>query len=231
MTEQTVSLNHDPVSQVLFDQITAGISEINSANEVLLGDENGTSVRDIDKAFKDENAEEEIPKEILSTWKKYVTASEKAKELLTAARNAYRTEVLGEDEKDDSAISDEEKEVLREKRKVIMDAVTFLNNYAKSNNKSDVAEWASSLEIPQVGRKATSSVGGVAVKRPRVFVKVNGTVHDTFTQAALEMSKTREVKLTAADLAEAWNKALGEAEGTFNLDADTEINVTFKNKK
>lgn len=231
MTENAV-LNHDPVTQMLHDQIVAGIAEINAANEVLLGDENGTSVRDIDKAFKSEDAVDNVPAEILKLWKSYTTAAEKAKKLLTEARNAYRTQVLGEDEKDDSAISDEEKEVLREKRKVIMDAVTFLNNYAKGNGRADVAEWSSNLEIPQVGRKATSSVGGPSVKRPRVYVKVNGTVHDTFTQAALELSKREgSEKITAADLAEAWNSALGEAEGTFQFDENTEINVTFKNKK
>lgn len=231
-TVEVPTLNHDPVSQMLTDQIVAGISEINAANEVLLGDESGTSVRDIDKAFKADDAAESIPADILKAWKAYTTAAEKAKKLQTDARNLYRTEVLGEDEKAESSISDEDKDVLRDKRKVIMDAVTFLNNYAKANNKADVAEWASSLEVPQVGRKATSSVGGPAVKRPRVFVKVNGTVYDTFTQAALALSKREGSEtFTAADLAEAWNGALGEAEGTFQFDAETEINVTFKNKK
>lgn len=231
-TSTEVTLNHDPVSQMLFDQIVAGIQEIDSANEVLLGDENGTSVRDIDKAFKAEDAEENIPPEIRKAWKAYTSAAEKAKKLQTDARNLYRTEVLGEDEKAESSITDEDKDVLRDKRKVIMDAVTFLNNYAKANNKADVAEWASALEVPQVGRKATSSVGGPAVKRPRVFVKVNGEVFDTFTQAALHLSKVEGAeKVTAADLAEAWNSALGEAEGDFQYDADTSINVTFKNKK
>ena len=226
------TLNHDPVSQMLTDQIVAGINEINAANDILLGDEAGTSVREIDKAFKADDAEENIPAEIRKAWKSYQSAAEKAKKLLTDARNLYRTEVLGEDEKNDSSISDEDKDVLRDKRKTLMDAVTFLSGYAKANNKADVAEWASSLEVPQVGRKATSSVGGPAVKRPRVFVKVNGEVFDTFTQAALELSKRDGAeKVTAADLAEAWNSALGEAEGTFQYDADTEINVTFKNKK
>lgn len=231
-THSEVTLNHDPVSQMLFDQIVAGIKEIDEANEILLGDEGGTSVRDIDKAFKAEDASENIPADILKAWKAYTTAAEKAKKLQTDARNLYRTQVLGEDEKQESSITDEDKDVLRDKRKVIMDAVSFLNNYAKANNKSDVAEWASSLEVPQVGRKATSSVGGPAVKRPRVFVKVNGTVYDTFTQAALELSKRDgSEKITAADLAEAWNSALGEAEGTFEFEPGVEINVTFKNKK
>lgn len=227
-----VSLNHDPVSQMLYDQIVAGIQEIEAANEILLGDESGTPVRDIDKAFKAEDASDNIPSEVLKTWVAYTKAAEKAKALLTEARNKYRTEVLGEDEKAESSISDEDKDVLRDKRKVIMDAVSFLNNYAKANNKADVSEWASSLEVPQVGRKATSSVGGPSVKRPRVYVKVNGEVFDTFTQAALSLSKREGAeKVTAADLAESWNKALGEAEGTFQYDDDTEINVTFKNKK
>lgn len=229
-----VTLNHDPVSQMLYDQIVAGIKEIEEANEVLLGDESGTSVRDIDKAFKAEDASDKIPADIMKAWTAYVKAAEKAKALQTEARNKYRVEVLGEEEKAESSISDEDKDVLRDKRKVIMDAVTFLNNYAKANNKADVAEWSSSLEIPQVGRKATSSVGGPTVKRPRVFVKVNGEVFDTFTQAAQALvkkdSKTYK-DVTAASLAEAWNSALGENEGSFQFDEDTEINVTFKNKK
>ena len=235
MTETTVentALNHDPVTQMLYDQIVAGVAEINEANEILLGDESGTSVRDIDKAFKAEDAADNIPADILKSWTAYTKAAEKAKALLTEARNKYRVEVLGEEEKAESSISDEDKDVLRDKRKVIMDAVSFLNNYAKANNKADVSEWASSLEVPQVGRKATSSVGGPAVKRPRVFVKVNGEVFDTFTQAAQSLSKREGAeKVGAADLAEAWNSALGENEGTFQFDADTEINVTFKNKK
>lgn len=227
-----VELNHDPVSGMLFGQIVSGIKEIDEANEILLGDENGTSVRDIDKAFKAEDASDNIPADIFKSWAAYTKAAEKAKSLLTEARNKYRVEVLGEEEKAESSISDEDKDVLRDKRKVIMDAVTFLNNYAKANNLADVSEWASSLEVPQVGRKATSSVGGPAVKRPRVYVKVNGEVFDTFTQAALALSKREGAdKVTAADLAESWNSALGEAEGTFQYDADTEINVTFKTKK
>jgi hypothetical protein len=229
-----VSLNHDPVSQMLFDQIVAGIKEIEEANEILLGDESGTSVRDIDKAFKADDASDNIPADIMKAWVAYQKAAEKAKALQTEARNKYRVEVLGEEEKAESSISDEDKDVLRDKRKVVMDAVTFLNNYAKANNKADVAEWSSSLEIPQVGRKATSSVGGPAVKRPRVYVKVNGDVYDTFTQAAQALVKSdpKTYKdVTAATLAEAWNSALGEAEGTFQYDGDTEINVTFKNKK
>lgn len=228
------SLNHDPVSEMLYGQIVAGVKEILAVNEILLGDESGTSVRDIDKAFKAEDADDNIPSEVMKAWTAFVKAQEKAKALQTAARNLYRTEVLGEDEKEESSISDEDKDVLRDKRKVIMDAVSFLNNYAKSNNKPDVAEWAASLEVPQVGRKATSTVGGTAVRRPRVFVKINGEVHDTFTQAAAALVKEdpKTYKgLTAADLAEAWNSALGENEGTFQYDEGHEINVTFKTKK
>lgn len=222
MAEATLS--HDDVTRMLATQIESGIAEINSANEVLLAeDSSGTGVREIDKALKD-GVED---KDTASAWEKAEKAREKYKELLESARNLYRTNVLGEEE---VAPSEEiDKDEVKTRRKMVMEAVGLLKTYAVANGKKDVAAWADSLEIPQVGRQGTSVVGQ---KKPRAYVSVNGTTHDSFGEAAkaasLELSKGDEkVTVSSGDLVSAWDAA-GEAE-SFDFRGLT-IGVTLKKK-
>ena len=221
----------NPVVSGLANQIAEGINKINKANEeIFFAEEKGTPLREIDAALKSEDVD---PK-FASLYAEYVEANNRAKELLKKARNEYRTEVLGEDA--DNSADDSEKEELKDElkeiRSVVVEAASFIKVFAQANNLAEVSKWVDELEIPQVARKAVSKGGGS--KKPRVFVKVDGVVHDSFTLAAQELSKGSEKKIVAGDLAGAWEQALNSEEGTFTLDLDGnthEINVTFKNKK
>ena len=221
------TLKHDPVTETLSKQITDGFAVIEKANDILLAEEAGTPVREIDKVLKSEDAE--LPENIVEVFSKYEVAYAEAKNLLTEARNLYRSEVLGEDAQD--SVDDSEKVALKEQvkdqRKAIMAALEFLNTYSVQNGKSDIAEWAQSVEIPQVGRKATSTVGGS--KKPRVYVTVDGEVHESFTKAALALSD-KDKKFTAGELAAAWDEATNSEEGEFEY-ADHEFKVVFKTKE
>lgn len=221
------AIKHNPVTKMLADTIEQGIADINSANETLLTEETGTKVSEIDKAFKADDAEKNIPAPAFAAWKVAQEAYEAYRKSVDEARNIYRVEVLKEEPK--SSVSEDEKELKETtaaKRKVVMDSITLLVGLAKGNGMNDVAAWAESLSVPQVGRKGTSTVGQ---KKPRVFVKVDdGTVYDSFTLAAAAIS-TKDKKFTASDLSEAWNEN-GGAEGEFKY-ADHVFAVTFKPKK
>jgi hypothetical protein len=228
MTENTpeTTLQHNPVTQALYDQIVAGVQTITDANAAFFEDESGTPIRDIDKALKDDD----IPKpgDIAKAFARYQKAQAAAKASLTEARNLYRTEVLGEDEKVDNSIDEDEKAALKETRNVVVQAVSFLQTFSSTNGLTDVADWAKSLEIPQVGRKGSSTVGGSGIKRPRVYVSVDGAIHNSFTDAALAMT-SKDSKVTAADLAEAWAQA-GGGDGQEFVYGSWDMKVTNKPK-
>lgn len=202
MSEAPV-LQHDEITQVLANQIEAGIEKINKANETLLAeDESGTGVRDIDKAFKDGKVEDADAKK---AWEKAEKAKETYKKSLEAARNAYRVNVLGEEEKEDVDTS-ELKDATKEVRNLVMQAVSLLKTVASANSKADVLKWAESLEIPQVGRQGSSNVGQ---KKPRAYVTVNGTTHNTFGEAAkaaseLLSTEDNKVEVTSGELTQAY---------------------------
>lgn len=231
-------IKHDAVSELLNNQILAGIEKINKGNETLLAEESGTSVRDIDKALKaeaekiskDETYTSEFPADVLKNFAEAQAAYEAYRKSVEAARNSYRVNVLGEEEKS-GTLSDDEKDSLKDTRKVVMDAITLLKSYAAGNGRTDLVAYADSIQVPQVGRQGVSSVGQ---KKPRVFVKVNpGTenekVYDSFSQAAAALS-TKDVKVSVAELTEAWNEQTKATEGTFTHNGLT-IGVTFKPKK
>lgn len=228
----------DPVAMMLGEQVTNGIKAIEEANEVLLQDESSeTGVREIDKELKtyvpsDTNDVSEKNQEIVKAVAKMEKARKAFKDAQTAARNLYRTEVLGVDEvnESDDADTDSLKETVKAKRKLVMEAITLLTSYADTNNLTEVSNWAKNLAVPQVGRQGSSTVGQ---KKPRAYVSVNGTTHDSFGEAAkavstLLSSDNNKVEVTSPDLVSAWVEA-GETE-TFTYNG-LEIKVTAKETK
>lgn len=207
------TLSHDAVTQLLFDQINSGIEAINKANETLLAEEEqGAGLREIDKALKDGVENETVS----ALWNKAQELQKSFKEALDAARNAYRTEVLKEEAKAPTAEVD--KEAIKEQRKVVMQSVELLKTYATANGKKDIVSWAEALAIPQVGRQGTSVVGQ---KKPRAYVSVNGTRHDSFGEAAkaasvLLSTDDNKVTVTSGDLVSAWDAAGEAAEFDYN---------------
>lgn len=228
----------DPVATMLGQQIEEGIAAINEANDVLLADESAeTGVREIDKALKefissDTNDVSEKDTEIVKAVAKMVKAQEAYKAAQTAARNLYRTKVLGVDEVNEAAEADTDslKETVKAKRKLVMEAVTLLTGYAEMNNLGDVASWAKTLSVPQVGRQGSSTVGQ---KKPRAYVSVGDKTFDSFGEAAKHVSTTlstedNKVEVTSPDLVTAWVEA-GETE-TFTFQG-LSLRVTPKEKK
>lgn len=219
------NLKHDAVTKVLFDQINEGIAKINEANVTLLAEEeSGAGLREIDKALKEGSHENE---NVSAAFAKAEELRKAFKDSLEAARNLYRTEVLKEEAKAPSAEVD--KEAIKQDRKLVMEAVNLLKTYGGANGKKDVVKWAENLSIPQVGRQGSSVVGQ---KKPRAYVSVNGTVHNTFGEAATAASvllSTDEntVSVTSGDLVGAWS-ANGEKD-EFDFQG-LKIKVTAKEK-
>lgn len=222
MTETITAPKVDhPVAAYVVAQIVEGVNEITEANKVLLGTESGTKVSDIDKALKSaENGD--LPETIKKLWTKAEAAYKSYRDNLEAARNAYRTEVLGEEAKQ---TVDVDKEALKERRNAVMASVTFLKTFASQNKDEDLFNWATNLELPMAGRQGKSTAGQ---SRPRAYVEVDGTRHQTFGEAAKALS-TPEAKVTTPELASAW-KTAGGVEGEFTFGTHT-VNVIFKPKK
>lgn len=227
----------DPVATMLGQQIEQGIAAIVEANETLLANEDtSTGVREIDKALKEFLASEtndvsdkdaDIVKAV-SQLEKARTAFKNAQE---KARNLYRVNVLHEDEVTESDVDEDAlKETVKAKRKLVMEAITLLSSYAETNGLTDVSNWAKTLSVPQVGRQGASTVGQ---KKPRAYVSVNGTTHESFGEAAkaastLLSSEDNKVEVTSPDLVTAWVEA-GETE-SFDYQG-LAIKVTAKEKK
>jgi hypothetical protein len=193
----------DPLISTLGAQIVSGIEAIIEANKTLLADESGTGVREIDKALKEYKGDD---KEIAKAVADQEKARESFKKAQEKARNLFRTKVLGEDEQEES---DVDKEVVQKQRKLTMEAVNLVKQYAEQNNQPEVVKWAETLSIPQVGRQGTSTVGG---RKPRAYVTVNGTTHNSFGEAAkaasvLLSTEDAKVEVTSPDLVSAWDEA------------------------
>lgn len=232
MTTETVQpftvpsdVDFDTVTRMLAEQVAEGINSINEANVSLLEDETGTGDRAIDKKFKDNEVEDEEAKKI---WAKAEKARETYRKLLTDARNAYRKSI-GEDEKSESEV---DKDKVKEVRTVVMNSLTLIQTLAKSQNNSSVQKWAESVSVPQVGRQGTSSVGGTGSKKPRVYVHIGDTVHNSFGEAAKALSTslstdTNKVTVTSPDLVSAWEEQ--GAGDTFEYAGQT-LKVVKKNQ-
>lgn len=197
-----MSLNHDGVTEMLAQKIEDGINQINAANEVLLADEAGTGVREIDRALKEGTDDEEVNK----AFEKAKKAREAFVKAQDAARNLYRTNVLQEDAV--SETSEVDKDEVKVQRKMVVEAVNLLKTYSTANGKKDVAQWAESLEIPQVGRAGSSTVGQ---RKPRAYVSVDGETFDSFGPAAKHASELlstddEKVTVTTGDLVKAWEQ-------------------------
>lgn len=228
----------DPVATMLMQQIEEGIKAIVEANEILLQDESSeTGIREIDKNLKtfipsDDNDVSEKDQEIVKAVAKMVKAQEAYKAAQTAARNLYRTKVLGVDEVNENADADTDslKETVKAKRKLVMEAVTLLTGYADMNNLSDVSNWAKTLSVPQVGRQGSSTVGQ---KKPRAYVSVGDKTFESFGEAAKHVStvlstEDNKVEVSSPDLVTAWVEA-GEKE-TFEFQG-LSLKVTPKETK
>lgn len=219
-------VNFDQITRMLAEQVASGITEIEEANKILLAEAGETGDREIDKAFKDEKVED---KPSVDLWNKAEKAREQYRKLLTDARNAYRKNVLGEDEKPDSEV---DKDALKEKRKTVMASLGLIGDFAKANGLKDVSEWVTTVNVPQVGRQGSSGVGG-GTKKPRAYVKFDGNTYDSFGEAAKALSialstDDNKVTVSSGDLVQAWSDA-GETEKfTFR---DTEFTVTPKNQE
>lgn len=221
-----MALQHDDVTLLLATTIENGVAEINKANEVLLAEESGTGVREIDKALKENSDNDDFDAEAKKFWVAAEKARQSYKDALEKARNAYRKNVLNEEAVETVEV---DKDAVKEQRKMVMEAVNLLKTYAGANGKKDVVAWVESLSIPQVGRQGTSNVGQ---KKPRAYVSVNGTRHDSFgeaAKAASEILSTEDNKVTVSsgDLVAAWDAA-GEAE-SFEFQG-LAVTVEAKNK-
>jgi hypothetical protein len=220
----------DPVARMIEKNVLTGIDEINKINSVLLAEESGTPVRDIDKALKAEAEKEnsDLDAQTLADYREAQAAYATYRTLVENSRNAYRKNVLGEEEKSEGSVSDEDKTRAQEVRKTVNDAVKFVLSYAQGNGNADVLAWAQSVEVPQVGRQGTSSVGQT---KPRVFVFIDGsdTPENSLTDAAKKLSD-KDNKVVAGDLAKAWNTANGGVEGEFKF-GEHVLRVTAKPKK
>ena len=220
-----VTLQHDAVTKVLFDQIVEGIEKINKANETLLAEEeSGAGLREIDKALKEDTHENE---NVSKAFAKAEAARAKFKAALEEARNLYRTEVLKEEAKPESEEVD--KDAIKQDRKLVLEAVNLITTYATANGRKDVVQWASTLAVPQVGRQGTSVVGQ---KKPRAYVSVNGTVHDSFGEAAkaaavLLSTEDEKKEVTSGDLVAAWSANGEKSEFDFN---GLKVKVEMKQK-
>ncbi len=224
----------DPVAGMLAQQVTDGINAIVEANKVLLAEsESGTGLREIDKELKsfvktDDNDLSDKNQDIV----KAVASLEKArvafKNAQEKARNLYRTEILGEDEVKESE-NEIDVESVKAKRKLVMEAVTLLKSYAEGNNLPDVVAWSNSIEVPQVGRQGSSTVGQ---KKPRAYVTVGETTHNSFGEAAkalttLLSTDDNKVTVTPGDLVSAWDAAGADK---FEYQGHS-VQVTQKEKK
>lgn len=225
-------VKHDQLTSALAANIESGIKQITEGNLILLAEESGTKVNDIDKVLKAEAAkdESELPETIVKSYAEAQAYYKSYRESLEAARNLYRTDVLHEEPKaaateDDATL----KANLQEVRKVVMDAIGFVKSYSHGNGKTDIFNWATNLQIPQVGRQGTSSVG---VKKPRVFVSIGEgeakKVYGSFGEVAAFLSD-KDNKVVAGDVANAWNEQ-GAKDGAFTF-KDVAMTVTFKPKK
>lgn len=208
MTVTTEGVNFDEVTAMLAKQVVAGIEKIDSANEILLAEDGGTGDRDIDKVFKDGKVED---KDAVALWAKAEKAREVYRTNLIAARNLYRKNVLGEEEKADSEI---DKEAVKEIRKTVMASLSLIKDFANANKLADVVTWADGVSVPQVGRQGSSGVSGA--KKPRARVSFNGNTYESFGEAAKAVSTVlstddNKVDVGSSDLVQAWADA-GETE-------------------
>lgn len=214
-TMTTPPKSPDDLTKKLVEQVATAYKEITEANEAVAQD-SGTGDSEVSRQLKSYTGDDQ---EIIAASKKATEARAALKSLNDTVRNLYRTKVLNEDPQNSATLSDEDESRLRNDRKLAMSSLTLLQQYAERRQYDDVAKWANSLAFPQVGSKGTSTVGQ---KKPRAYVKVDGTSHGSFGPAA------KSLNVSVSDLVSAYTDA-DEAEiFTFN---DHKIEVIPKPKK
>jgi len=241
VTIPEVPVVEDDLVNNLVEKITDGINEIVEANKTLIAaDEAGAGLREIDKALKeyiktDKNAEElaafdEEKTEVVKAVDNLERARKAFKTSLKNARNIYRKNVLHEEEVPETEENEVDEAAVKARRVMVMKAVELLKDYASMNpDLKSIAAWCSLVSVPQVGRQGSSSVGQ---RKPRAYVTVNDTTHDSFGIAAkalttLLSTDENKVEVTSNDLVVAWDEA-GTDEFSF---MDQKIRVSEKEKK
>lgn len=241
VTVPEVPAVEDDLVNNLVEKIVEGINEIVEANKTLIAaDEAGAGLREIDKALKefiktDKNTEElenldDEKKEVAHAVDNLERARKAFKTSLKNARNLYRKNVLHEEEIPESDENEVDEAAVKARRVMVMKAVELLKGYASMNPDLKVIEsWCSQVSVPQVGRQGSSSVGQ---RKPRAYVTVNNTTHDSFGVAAkaltgLLSTDEKKVEVTSNDLVVAWDEA-----GTDEFEyLDQKIKVAEKEKK
>jgi hypothetical protein len=221
-----------PLPRMIEEQVLKGIDAISEINKVLLAEESGTPVRDLDKELKAEAEKvakgetSDLPVEVLSDWTEAQDAYKVYREKVEAARNSLR-KAKGEEETS-GEVTPEQKEQAQEIRKTVNDAIKFVIGYAEGNNLTDTVDYFKSLEVPQVGRAGSSTVGS---RKPRVFVFVDDadTPHESFTEASKKLS-TKEQAVSVSDLVSAWDAVGAEDGATFEFGGH-KVRVVAKPKK
>lgn len=221
VTVPDVPAVEDDLVNNLVEKIVEGINEIVEANKTLIAaDEAGAGLREIDKALKeyiktDKNTEElenldDEKKEVAEAVNNLERARKAFKTSLKNARNLYRKNVLHEEEIPESEENEVDEAAVKARRVMVMKAVELLKGYASMNPDLKVIEsWCGQVSVPQVGRQGSSSVGQ---RKPRAYVTVNDTTHDSFGVAAkalttLLSTDDKKVEVTSNDLVVAWDEA------------------------
>lgn len=221
VTVPDVPAVEDDLVNNLVEKIVEGINEIVEANKTLIAaDEAGAGLREIDKALKeyiktDKNTEElenldDEKKEVAEAVNNLERARKAFKTSLKNARNLYRKNVLHEEEIPESEENEVDEAAVKARRVMVMKAVELLKGYASMNPDLKVIEsWCAQVSVPQVGRQGSSSVGQ---RKPRAYVTVNDTTHDSFGVAAkalttLLSTDDKKVEVTSNDLVVAWDEA------------------------
>lgn len=224
----------DPVAGMLVSKILEGIASVVEANKTLLAaDEGAAGVREIDKALKDfipseTNDVSEKDEEVVKAVKQLESARKAFKTAQEKARNAYRVNILHEEEVEEKE-SDVDSDAVKAQRKLVMEAVTLLKSYAELNKLPELVKWSNALSVPQVGRQGSSSVGQ---RKPRAYVTVDDNTHNSFGEAAKALSTLlstddNKVEVTSNDLVVAWDEASTDS---FDFQGHT-VRVAEKEKK
>jgi hypothetical protein len=214
----------NPVVTMLMDQVAEGFEVILEANAILLESDSGTGVREIDKILKEYDGDDEDIKKAKAAAEKAQKAFKTAQE---KARNLVRTNHLHEDE---VAEADVDKDEVKKRRQMVMDAINLTKQFGETNGLKDVVKWCETLSVPQVGRQGSSTVGQ---KKPRARVTTAGHIHESFGEAAKWLTSAlsddeNKVIVNSNDLVNAWVEAGEPEEFTFH---DIQVGVQEKSKK
>lgn len=216
------------VVQTMTEQIGEAFFAIGEVNAVLLETEGKTSDAKVDSLLR-EYVKKSDPEnaEIVEAWKERLEFKKQWDEIVAKTRNLYRVNVLNEEAVETPQVDEIG---ARNKRKVAMEAITLLRSFSEINQDTVILDWLNTLEVPQVGRQATTVVG---IPKPRAFVSVDGHWFESFGEAAKELSdEEKKIKVSASDLVTAWMEAGKKKNEEFLFNAgEREVAVKMLPKK